>query len=101
MFGVHFAKLRENGLKSTISFKAQKELVKFNMQYRTAINCITTNKIIREIGGASGKNDSFPTVPILLSILPQNYGTPFQSNLCFWDEQDLGNLQLKKFTSLL
>ena len=52
MFTVHFGKLRffvKNDFKSTISFKAptslpQKELVKFNMQYITSMECITTHK---------------------------------------------------------
>ena len=61
IFRVHFGKLLKNDFKSTISFKAptnlpQKNWVKFNMQYITAMKCITTHKKIREIGGALGKN---------------------------------------------
>ena len=61
MFRAHFGKLHKNDFKSTISFKAPtnhslKELVKFNMQYITAMKCVTTTKKVREIGGALGKN---------------------------------------------
>ena len=54
MFRVHFAKLRKNIFKSTISFKAfpLKELVKFNMRYITAMKCTATHK---KLGGALGK----------------------------------------------
>ena len=55
MFRVHFGKLRKNGFKSTKGTispyqSSPKELVKFYMQYTTAMKCITTNKKIREIG---------------------------------------------------
>ena len=55
MFRVHFDKLRKNDLKSTISFKAPnqsslKELGKFNMQYVTAIKCISTHKKLGKLG---------------------------------------------------
>ena len=42
MFRVHFRKLRKNDFKSTKS--SPKELVKFIMQYITAMKCITSHK---------------------------------------------------------
>ena len=57
MFRVHFVKLRKNDFKSTYQYQSSlKELVKFNMQYITAMKCITTHKKIREIRGALGEN---------------------------------------------
>ena len=44
MFKVHFAKLGKIILKMLISFKAPKELVKYNIQDITDMKCTTTHK---------------------------------------------------------
>ena len=51
---------------------------------------------IREIGGALENNDIFPLWPYTSTHPPQNSGIPFLWSLCFWNEQDLDNLQLKR-----
>ena len=61
------------------------------------MKCITTHKKNWEIGGALGKNDIIPICPYSSTHSPQNLGTPSVRNLCFWNEQDLGNLQLKRY----
>ena len=83
MFWVHFMKLHKNDSKSTISFRAP-------------TNVLPPTKKIREIGGALEKNDIFPTMSLYFHPPPQNSGTPSLSNLSFWNEQDLGNLLLKR-----
>ena len=58
------------------------------------MKCITTRKKIRETRGAIGKMAFFPTMS--LSFHPSALKTPSLRNLCFWNEQDLGKLLLKR-----
>ena len=65
------------------------------MMHMTAMKCITAHKKLGKLG-VLRENDIFSyNAPILPPISPQNSGTP-PMKLCFWNEQDLGNLQLKR-----
>ena len=46
------------------------------MQYITPMKYITTNKKIREIGGALGKNDIFSHYVPILPPIPLKFGLP-------------------------
>ena len=70
---------------------SSKELFKSNMQYITVMKCTTTHK-----SSASEKNYLFSLCPYTSTLPPQNSGTPSLRYLCLWNEQELGNLLLKR-----
>ena len=66
------------------------------MQYITAMKFITTHKKFRENGGASGKNNIFSTISLYFHPSPFKIRAIPPYEICFWNEQDLGNPQLKR-----
>ena len=62
-----------------------KKIVKFNMQYITAMKCITTHKKIRKIGGYFRKTWHFSHyVPILPLIPPSNFKNYLPMKFMSW-----------------
>ena len=77
MLWVHFVKLCKKDSKSNISFNfTLKELLKFNMQYITAMKCTTTHKKLKKLGYFREKMTFSPLCPYTSTYPPLKFGTP-------------------------